>query len=219
MLARYQKTRNGVVRKVPVSSFSDPFNTEVKNSTKEIDHLVDVSVASKYGSDMKNTAHIITQAVVNRGEKYKEQLNKDLENNLLLQTNNDFSEKKLMPFNNSGFINLPSNISTPDASASVVQPYVTLIDDQCGRNYVTSSANNFVPSVAFPNISTSVPQNCNTNNRSAVLNPNLQQPSYHTVAYNTPPLLSVSTGVSYEPVPDQYFSDSPLQTSHAQISM
>ena len=55
-LIEYQNTRNDIVKKVPVSSPSDAIYTKVKNSTKEIDHLVDVSVASKYGSDMKNTS-------------------------------------------------------------------------------------------------------------------------------------------------------------------
>ena len=49
-----------------------------------------------------------------------------------------------MPFENSGFTNLSSNIYTPSASASVVQPYVPLNNDQCGRNNMSSSANNFL---------------------------------------------------------------------------
>ena len=47
----------------------------------------------------------------------------------------------------------------------------------------------------------------------------MQQPSYQTVAYSTPLLPPVGTGVPYGPVPDSYFSGSPLQTSHAPISL
>ena len=216
MLAGYQKTRNGVIKKVPVSSSSDLFSAEVKNSTKEIDHLVDVSVVSKHGSDMES---IITQAVANTFEEFKERLSKDLENNLVLQINNDFSKKKLMPFENSGFLNLSSNIYTPSASASVVQPYVPLNNDQCGRNNMSISANNFSSSVASPVFSTSVLQNCSNHDRSVGFNANVQQPSYQTVAYNTSPMLPVGTGIPYGPVPDSYFSGSLLQTSHAQIPL
>ena len=98
-LAGYAKTRNGVVKKV-VPSPSDAFNTQVKNSTEEIAHLIDVSIASKYGSDMENTTRTITRAVANRLEEFKVQFNKDLENclpghvrSLLLQVNDEYSGK------------------------------------------------------------------------------------------------------------------------------
>ena len=39
------------------------------------------------------------------------------------------------------------------------------------------------------------------------------------MAYSTPPLPPVGIGVPYGPVPDSYFSGSPLQTSHAPISL
>ena len=79
-LAGYAKTRNGVVKKVVPS----PSNAQVKNSTEEIAHLIDVSVASKYGSDMENTTRTITRAVANRLEEFKVQFNKDLENCLII---------------------------------------------------------------------------------------------------------------------------------------
>src|SRR4051812_376916 len=53
-----------------------------------------------------------------------------------------------------------------------------------GQNLVGSLANTFVPSVAHPTVTTSVPPN---HNRSGVLNPNLQQPYYQKVAYNAQP--------------------------------
>ena len=137
----------------------------------------------------------------------------------MLQINNDFSKKKLMPFENSGFPNLSSNIYTPSASASVVQPYVPLNNDQCGRNNTSSLANNFSSSVASPVFSTSVLQNCSNHDRSVGFNTNVQQPSYQTTTCNTTPLLPVSTGVPCRPVHDSYFSGSPLLASHAQISL
>ena len=212
-LTGYRKTRIGVVKKVHVPNPSDSINTEVKRSTEKISHLIDVCVATKYDSDVKTTTHTITQSVANRIEEFKEQLHKDLENNLpshvrslVLQINDEYSEKR--PMENSGFINFPSNIHTPRASANnVVQPHVPSNSDQGGRNYESSSANNFMPSVAAPTISTSVPQNHNSNNRSASSNS------------STPPLLTVNTGIPCGPVTDSYFNGSPLQASQAQISL
>ena len=116
-----------------------------------------MSVASKYGSDMENTTRTITQAVANRLEEFKEQLNKDLEKclpghvrSLVLQGNDEYSEKRPMPIDSSGFNNLPSNIHTPSASANAMQPHVPLNNNLDGRNYVGSSANNLVPSTAAP---------------------------------------------------------------------
>ena len=166
-LAGYAKTRNGVVKKVVPS----PSDAQVKNSTEEIAHLIDVSVASKYGSDMENTTRTITQAVANRLEEFKEQFNKDLEKclpghvrSLVLQVNDEYSGKRPMPPDSSRFNNFPSNIHTPSASANAMQPHVPLNNNLDGRNYVGSSANNFVPSTTAPIVSTSVPENHNSNN-------------------------------------------------------
>ena len=182
-------------------------------------------VATKYDSDVKTTTHTITQSVANRIEEFKEQLHKDLENilpshvrSLVLQINDDYSEK--IPIENSGFINFPSNNHTLGASASnIVQPHVPSNSDQGGRNYESSSANNFMPSVAAPIVSTLVPQNHNSNNRSASSNSSLQQLFYPTLEYSTPPLLTVSTRIPCGPVPDSYFNGSLLQASQAQISL
>jgi hypothetical protein len=108
---------------------------------------------------------------------------------------------------NSGYINLPSHTHTLGASANATQPHINLRNSQGGRNYASSSANNFVPSVA-PFIGST----------SACFSFNLQQPSYETLAYNTLPLPPISTGVPYEQIPDSYFNGSQQQTTHAQIS-
>ena len=52
-LTGYCKTRIGVVKKVHVPNPSDLINTEVKKSTEEISHLIDVCIATKYDSDVK----------------------------------------------------------------------------------------------------------------------------------------------------------------------
>ena len=76
-----------------------------------------------------------------------------------------------------------------------------------------------MPSVAAPTVSTLVPQNHNSNNRSASSNSSLRQLFYPTVEYSTPPLLTVGTEIPCGPVPDSFFNGSPLQASQAQISL
>jgi hypothetical protein len=123
-----------------------------------------------------------------------------------------------MPPENSSFNALPVHIHTTSESATAMQPHVVFNSNQYGQN-ASGSANNFTPSVAAPIVLTSVPQNYNNNNRSVCFNSNLQQPSYQTVAYNTPPLLPKGTGVSYGLVPDSCFNGSPQQIMHTQISL
>jgi hypothetical protein len=127
-------------------------------------------------------------------------------------------DKQPMSPENNSFNALPTHIHTTSASASLVQPQIALNNSQYGQNFAGSSAHNYLSSVATPATTASVPQNFSINNRSIGFNSNLQQPNYQTVAYNTPPLLPVGTGVSYGPVPDSYFNGSPQQTTHAQIS-
>lgn len=160
-LAGYQKTRNNIVKKIAATSPSHPFGVEVKKSTEEITHLIDVSIASKYGSGMTNTTHTITKAVVDKFEEFKEQLSKDLGINLhhhalslRLQSVHEYYDKKLMPMENNRVLNLPSNILMRGASANVIQPHVALNNNQGGPNYASGSANNFISSAPTPIVST-----------------------------------------------------------------
>ena len=123
-----------------------------------------------------------------------------------------------MHFENTNSAELPNATSTVNASASSVQPNVTLGDNQSGRNYVNNSANNFAPNFA-PSASnsaviTSVPQSSTAGNR--VVNFNLQQPYYQTTSYTAPSLPSMGTGVPYGPVSNMYPNVSPQHVPHAQ---
>jgi hypothetical protein len=194
-------------------------DTKVSNSNEEIAHLIDVSVASKVSTNIAHATHGITQSVASTLADFKDQFSRDFETNLpqqvrsiVLQRNDENPGNNLMHVDNS---RLPSNIHTPGALVNVTQSAVKNV--QCGQNYASTSANNFVPRVADPIVSTSVPQNYSSNNRSVSFNSNLQQPNYQTVAYNTSPLPPMGTGVPYGPVPDAYFNSSPQQTTHAQI--
>ena len=173
-----------------------------------------------FSTSVTNMSRTITQAVASKFDEFKEQLSKDL--GIILPRHVQplgMQTEKLMPMENNRLLNLPSNIHMPGASANVIHPHVALNTNQGGRTYASSSANDFVSSPATPIVTTSAPQNFRYNNRSVVLNSNLQQPFYQTVAYNTPLLQPVGTWVPYGPVHDSYFSGSPLQISNAQNSL
>ena len=180
-LARFQKTRNGVIKKPAMPS--KPLGTEVKNSIEDIAHLVDTSVASKYGSDLAEMSR--------KFDKLQGQLEESISRHVrsaVLQINDENLGKKPMPDESSKLPSFADHTHTPGASVSAAQNLQVPLDNkQGGLNYANSSANNFMPSTAPPTVSTSVAQYHNNNSRSGTLNPNLQQPYYQTVAYNSQP--------------------------------
>ena len=104
----------------------------------------------------------MSQSAASRVEKSKEQLNREIENiialefrSLLLQSNDKNSDRKPMHPAESKLINLANHIHASSSSANTAQqPHVCLSKDQSGWNYVSSSANNFLSSVASPIIPT-----------------------------------------------------------------
>jgi hypothetical protein len=145
-LAGYLKTRNGFIKKVPAPNLTAASSTEVNKSPEEIAHLVDVSVASKYGSDMANAARTVTQ-LANKFEEFETSLPHKIRS-LLLQTNGENFGKNLAPLDNGS---QPSNMHTPGVLANVTQPAINNV--QGSQNYVSSAGNNFVPSIATPIVS------------------------------------------------------------------
>ena len=83
MLAGFQKTRNGVVNKVAtpgaMPSNSTLLGTEVKQSNEEIAHLVDISVASKFGNDMTNAINMLSKSMADKIEEFEKRISKNLE--------------------------------------------------------------------------------------------------------------------------------------------
>jgi hypothetical protein len=173
MLTGFSKTRSGAVKKVTTPNPPPATDTKVRN-TEEIAHLIDVSIASKYGDDMAKATRTVTE-ISSKFDKIRGQFETSIPHqvcSLVLQLNNENSQKNLMPLDNSRFANLQNNMHTPVAPANVMQPHIAESSNQGGRNYASGSANNFTPSVAVPIVSTSVPQNYNNNNRSVGLNTN-----------------------------------------------
>ena len=83
-LAGFQKTRNGVVNKVaaPVSSASPSTDVSKSPSAEEISHLIDVSVASKYGAQMENLTCTMNDSLFGKFDEFRLQFNQDIINSL-----------------------------------------------------------------------------------------------------------------------------------------
>ena len=83
-LAGFQKTRNGVINKVaaPVSSASPSTDVSKSPSAEEISHLIDVSVASKYGAQMENLTRTMNDFLFGKFDEFRLQFNQDIVNNL-----------------------------------------------------------------------------------------------------------------------------------------
>ena len=83
-LAGFQKTRNGVVNKVaaPVSSASPSTDVSKSPSAEEISHLIDVSVASKYGAQMENLTRTMNDSLFGKFVEFRLQFNQDIVNSL-----------------------------------------------------------------------------------------------------------------------------------------
>jgi hypothetical protein len=150
-LKQYFKTRSGAVKKVTAPNPPPTVKTKVINSNEEIAHLVDVSVASKYGSDMANTARTITQ-LASSFDKFKEQFETNLPHqvrSVVLQMNDVQCDKQPMSLENNSFNALPTHIHTTGASACLVQPQIALNNSQYGQNFAGSSAHNYLSSVVL----------------------------------------------------------------------
>ena len=82
MLAGFKKTRNGAFRKVAAPSAMPStlslLGTEVNNPTESLAHLIDTSVASKFGSSIDNQMHILTKSMADQFDVLRAKLSKDL---------------------------------------------------------------------------------------------------------------------------------------------
>ena len=136
-LAGFQRTRNGVIQKVATPSH--PAGVSKTACTEEIAHLIDASVASKYGKQMTDMARTITESVVSKIDEFKEQFNKDIQislprqiRSMVLQANDERYEKQPVRPENSRFTNVPNPMHTPVAVPNVVQPHILLSNNQSG---------------------------------------------------------------------------------------
>lgn len=170
-------------------------------------------------------AREISDSFTSKLDEFKDQFNKNFENNLprqvrsiVLQISDEQRGKQPVHLENS-CVSLP-NATVPITSASAMLPHTSLNNNQSSQNYIGNSTNNFMPtfsnSTVSSTVATSVPH-ISTNNRSVGFNSNFQQPFYQTIAYSTPPLPPIGTGVPFGPVPDACFNKTLQPAPHSSL--
>ena len=117
-LAGLQKTRNGVVKKASITSVtpsaSKPLGDEVTKSTEEIVHLIDASVASKFGNEMNNSMHAMAKTMNDKLEEFKVQFSKDY---------GIGSPHHVPSYTQLATQPIPTKFHEQDLSTSAIQPY------------------------------------------------------------------------------------------------
>jgi hypothetical protein len=76
-LACFQKTRNGVIKKINPAAASKP-KVDLSLSPEDLAQLVDVSVASKYNNDLTQFKRVIAENMHSTLETFKTDLNNNL---------------------------------------------------------------------------------------------------------------------------------------------
>jgi hypothetical protein len=80
-LACYERTRGGVIQKRDTTKASAPKVNPSSLTPKDLVHLVDVSVAIKYGADLVQLMHVLAEDMQHMLDSYKQ----DLDNGLMRQ--------------------------------------------------------------------------------------------------------------------------------------
>lgn len=76
-LACLQKTRNGVVKKADTTAVTDA-KVNAQLNPKELIHMVDVSIASKYGANLTQFTHVVAEDMHSTLDAFKNYLNSSL---------------------------------------------------------------------------------------------------------------------------------------------
>jgi hypothetical protein len=79
-LACFQKTHGGVVKKGDIVQASRLVNSPF--ILEELVHMIDVSVNSKYGTDLEGITHTLTYSLQSSLESFKHEYKQDSDNNL-----------------------------------------------------------------------------------------------------------------------------------------
>lgn len=207
LLAAYQKTRNGVIKKV-IPEVSKP------TSAEEIAHLIDISVASKYGADMSHMSREFAQSMSDKFQSFENSLPHQIRS-IVHQIIDGHHEKQPLSSDNVNSACLPDTVLQSSTSAGILQTPSFPNVNQDGRNSNAVSAGSSVPSVSTSTTNSIIPvlspQNLNSNSCSVGFNSNLQHP-YFQSTYSNHPLPQASIGVPRGPVQDACVDAVPLQT-------
>jgi alanyl-tRNA synthetase len=79
-LACFRKTKNGVIKQIGGASTS---SKKVSSSVtcEELAHMIDTAVASKYGTDVTEITHMISEGVRNSFDTFRSEFKQDMNNN------------------------------------------------------------------------------------------------------------------------------------------
>jgi alanyl-tRNA synthetase len=80
-LACFRKTKNGVIKLIGGASTS---SKKVSSSVtcQELAHMIDTAVASKYGTDVTEITHMISEGVRNSFDTFRSEFKQDMNNNM-----------------------------------------------------------------------------------------------------------------------------------------
>jgi hypothetical protein len=197
-------------------------STVTPNMTlEELVKFMDVAVASKYGNDLSNFTHVITDDVRSTLESFKTDLQNTLPRQIrsvVQQVQGEAQGKQLdlahsTPYmvspGNSGVL---ANMSTPhpgNTSGNAIY-----IDVNSPYPWSTSMGNlGFFPTASIPYlggastlVKAGVP--AHTTQPNPGVSPNFQQPYYETMVYR-PNITPMGTGVPHGPIPDILFPRTP----------
>jgi hypothetical protein len=197
-------------------------STVTPNMTpKELVKFMDVAVASKYGNDLSNLTHVITDDVCNTLERFKTDLQNTLPRQIrsvMQQVQGEVQGKQPDLTHSTPYMVAPSNTgvlantSTPHPSSTLGN--VIYIDASSPYLGSTSMGNPGVfptSSISYPGgtstlVNTGFP--ARTTQSNSGVSPTFQQPYYQTMASqpNIPPM---GTGVPHGPIPDVLFPRTP----------
>ena len=165
-LACFRKTKNGVIKQIGGASTS---SKKVSSSVtcEELAHMIDTAVASKYGTDVTEITHMISEGVRNSFDTFRSEFKQDMNNNM------------------------------PRQIRSIVQQVQGVLQGKHVENL------SYAPSYNGAAAHNDVNQTVNERSGDSVMNFNLQQPYYQSMAYG-PSIPPIGNKIPQGFVPNDY---------------
>jgi uncharacterized alkaline shock family protein YloU len=235
----FPKTRTGVIKKIvsAITTTESATHTVVPNLTpKELVKCIDVVVASKYGNDVTNFTHTITEEVRSTLDTFKTYLQNTLPRQIrsvVQQVHGESQGKQsdLEPSTpypgstsapgNTGTL-YPGNTTASGNPSNVIGTSTSHLGNTLGNVIYVNANSPYTGDVStknlgsFPTANLPYPGGVSTSGNPGFPahttltnpNPNFQQPYYQTMSYdpNIPPM---GTGVPHGPIPDIFFPRTP----------
>jgi hypothetical protein len=238
-LACFQKTRTGVIKKTVSAIMTMATATHIVIpilTPEELVKFMDVAVASKYGNNLTNFTHSITEEVRSTLDTFKTDLQNTLPWQIRLVVQQVHGEswgkqsdlEPSIPYlgitstpGNTGTLYL-GNTTTSGNPCNVAGTSTSHMGNTSGNVIYVDANSPYTRGVSMENlgsfptanlpylggVSTSGNPGFPAHTPLTNPNPNFQQPSYQTMSYspNIPPM---GTGVPHGPIPDIFFPRTP----------